>query len=839
MSDLLMSLKLARRDWRAGELRLLVGALLIAVAALASVGLLVDRMERALALQARQLLGADLVVASSREPRPELIEAARREGLSIATTLVFPSMASASASAVPADRSRPVLVSVKAASPDYPLRGALRVATAPGEADQPAAGMPARGETWVDAQLLPALGVAVGDRLKLGDSEFRITRMITLEPDRGASFINFAPRVLIPLADLPATRLVQPASRVSWRLLVAGEPAPLERFEAWLKTRGEAQGERVETVDNGRPELGATLTRAEQFLSLVALLTALISAVAIALGARRFAERHLDACAVMKAAGLGQRRLMRLLLLELLWVAMAGALSGVLLGVVVHHVLISLLAPFIPVALPAPGLAPLVQAAAAAVLLLAGFGAWPFMRLAGVPPLRVLRRDQGPVPRLAWMGAVLALVAFALLLIWLAGDPKIALLTGIGFLAATLVFIGVSAAGAQLLAPLRHAGWLARWPFVRLAIASWSRRRTLAIVQTASLSAGIMALLLLTVTRTDLIDAWRQASPPDAPNRFVINIQPDQRDLVARELQTAGVGAELYPMIRGRLIEINDRDAGEYVPEADRAQRMIQREFNLSYTEHLPDHNQLVEGRWFSPQAMEVSAEQGIMKTLGLSLGDRLVFDIAGEPVGVTITSVRKLSWDSMKANFFMILSPGALADRPQTFLTAFHQPASGAEPLDQQLVRRHPNLTVFDTGNMVRQIQTMLDQVVAAVQLLFVLTLAAGLVVLWGALLSSRDERLREAALMRALGASRTYLQRAQITELALSGGLAGALGALGSMAVGWAIAANVFEFSYQVRWSVIPLTAAVGALLSIAVGWFGLRQVLRAPVLASLRAA
>lgn len=831
MNDWTMSLRLTRRDWRAGELRLLFGALLIAVAALSSVGLLVDRMERALALQARQLLGADLVVASPREPAPALVEASRAGGLRQASTLVFPSMASAGG--------RPILVSVKAVSEAYPLRGALRITEALGQPDQEATGIPAAGEAWVDAQLLPALGIRVGEVLKLGERSFRVARIITLEPDRGANFINFSPRVLIPLADVPSTGLVQPASRVSWRVLLAGESGALSAFEQRVRAGEWGEGLRVETVDNGRPELGATLARAEQFLSLVALLTALIAAVAIGLGARRFAERHLDACAVMKAAGVGQRRLLRLLLLELLWVALAGALGGIVLGAVVHGVLIALLAPFIPVTLPWPGGAPLLQAAAVAVLLLLGFGAWPFMRLAGVPPMRVLRRDQGPVPRPAWMGAAFAVAAFSVLLVWLAGDLKVAMVTGAGFLLATLAFVLISALGTQWVGPVRHLPVFDRVPFIRLALASWSRRRALAVVQTASLSAGIMALLLLTVTRTDLVEAWRQASPPDAPNRFLINIQPDQREGVAAQLAGAGIVADLYPMVRGRLTEINGRDASDHAPSGERAQRMIQREFNLSYTDRLPGHNDLVAGQWFAADAMEVSVEQGIMDTLGLTLGDRLVFDIAGEPVEVRISSVRKLSWDSMKANFFMILSPGALADRPQTFLTAFHQIDGAGEPIDQALVRRFPNLTVFDTGNLVRQIQTMLDQVVAAVQLLFVLTLAAGLVVLWGALLSSRDERVREAALMRALGASRIFLQRAQLVELALSGALAGLLGAAGSMVVGWAIATMVFDFSYTLRISILPLTALAGACLSVGVGWFGLRQVLRAPALASLRAA
>jgi putative ABC transport system permease protein len=428
-----------------------------------------------------------------------------------------------------------------------------------------------------------------------------------------------------------------------------------------------------------------------------------------------------------------------------------------------------------------------------------------------------------------------AVLAFSTLLAWLAGDRQLALIAASGFAAATLMFIAVSALAVWVVTLIRRAGPVARRPLLRLSIASWSRRRALAIAQTAALSAGIMALLLLTITRTDLIDAWRRASPPDAPNRFVINIQPDQREAVEQALAAGRIAADLQPMVRGRLIEVNGKDATQHVPVGERAQRLVEREFNLSYGAQPPAHNTVVAGRWFDASAMEVSAELGILKTLGLKMGDTVVFDVAGERVEVRITSVRKLAWDSMRANFFMILSPAALDDRPTTFLTAFHLPAA-SPALDQQLVRRFPNLTVFDTGHLVRQVQLMLDQVVAAVQFLFVLTLAAGLTVLWGALLSSRDERIREAALMRSLGASSRFLSRAQHAELAFGGALAGLLGAVGAIAVGWTLAEVIFEFDYQPRWQVIPMALVATAFLTVLAGWLGLRGVLRAPVRTSL---
>ena len=834
MQDLLLSLRLTRRDWRAGELRLLVAALVVAVGAIASVGFFVDRMRGALEQEAAQLLGADLVIGSDKPPDEKLAAEAARRGLQVARTVLFPSMAMAGGT--------PQLAAVKAVSDDYPLRGRVRVSEVPpagaGAADAAADRAPARGEVWLDPQLAQALGVAGGGTVGFGDASFRVTRLITLEPDRGAGFVNFAPRAMFALDDLPATRLVQPASRVRWQLMIAGDAPAVADFAQWAQPLL-GRGQRIESLDNGRPELRATLDRAGLFLSLVALLSALIAAVAIGLAARRFAERHLDGCAVMKAMGLGQARLLRLLGFELLWVALAGAVLGVALGWSVHFALVAAIASLVEVPLPAAGWLPAGQALIVALVLMAGFGAWPFLRLAGVPPLRVLRRDVAAAPASAWIASGLAAAAFCALLFWFARDPRLALVSIGGFALGALVFVAVALAAVRLLEPVRHTRLVAGSPALRLAFASWSRRRAMTVTQTVALSVGLMALLLLTVTRTDLVDGWRRASPPDAPNRFLVNIQPDQGAAVRAALEASGVRApEMYPMVRGRLVSVNGKPVRPEDYDDDRAQRMVDREFNLSYAERLPEHNRVAEGRWFAPGAREASAEQGIMKTLGLAVGDELGFDVAGEIASARLTSVRKVAWDSMKVNFFVILSPAVLADSPQTLITAYHQPAAAAG-LDRALVQRFPNLTVFDTGNIVRQVQSMVDQVIRAVQVLFVLALAAGVAVLWGALASSRDERLREAGLMRALGASGRQLASAQLLELAFSGALAGALAAAGSIAIGWALADQVFRFDYAPRWWVLPGGTVIGAGLALLAGWLSLRSVLRAPPLATLRDA
>ncbi|GAA4406366.1 ABC transporter permease [Quisquiliibacterium transsilvanicum] len=831
MNPLSFSWRLTRRDWRAGELRLLLAALVVAVASIASVGFFVDRMRQALSLEARQLLGADLVIGSDRALPKEWIDEVGRLGLASALTVSFPSM-------VVGEQGPPQLASVKAVSEGYPLRGAVRVASAPGAPDEAAGGIPAPGTLWVDPQLLQALGAPPGAALELGDARFQAAQVITLEPDRGANFVNFAPRAILRLDELEATGLVQPASRVTWRLLVAGEPAALSRFEAWVQPRL-GRNARVETLESGRPELRNTLERAERFLALVALMSALIAAVAIGLASRRFAERHLDGCAVMRAMGIRQSRLSAVLALELFWIGLAGGLVGALLGWLVHFGLVSAISPLIGMPLPMPGPWPALQALAAGLVLLLGCGAWPFLRLAGVPPLRVLRRDLGSAGASPWVALLLALAAFAGLLLWFAGDRKLAAVALGGFVVGGAVFSVLVWLAMRLIAPLRGTALVRRRPALRLALASWSRRQGASVVQTVALAVGLMALMLLTVTRTDLIDSWRRASPPDAPNRFVINIQPDQRDAVIRSLAQAGIrDVELLPMIRGRLVEINGRPVRPEDFDGDRAQRMLDREFNLSQSAQAPAHNRIVEGKWFAPEGLEVSVESGILATLGLKLGDELTFDIAGEKVAVRATSVRKVQWDSMRVNFFMILSPRALRDAPQTLITAFHQPVD-APRVEAALVREHPNLTIFDTGALLNQVQKMLEQVVLAVQFLFLLTLAAGVVVLHTALASSRDERVREAGLMRALGASRAQLSQAQLWELGLSGALAGLLASGGAIAIGWVLAQQVFQFEFAVRWSSLVWGTAAGAVLAMLAGWLSLRGVLRAPPLDTLRAS
>ncbi len=829
------------RDLRSGDLRLLIVAVTLAVAALSAVGFFADRLKGGLQRDARQLLGGDAVIASD-NPTPEVFVAkARALGLTMVTTLGFPTMARADEAKGGASK----LVALKAVEPGYPLRGSLVMATDQPGVEQPTRDIPQPGQVWVDAALLESLALARGDALLLGESRFTIAGVIALEPDRGAGFMNFAPRVMLHQQDVVATGLIQPASRLNYRMAVAGSEPGVKAFVDWADkevkdgaNRAErgVRGLRVESLQTGRPEMGQTLDRAEKFLSLVALLAALLSAVAVALAARAFAASHLDDCAMLRVLGLSQRAIASSYTVEFALVGLFASALGVLLGFCLHYLFVALMAGLLDASLPPPSLWPVALGMGMGLTLLLAFGLPPVLQLAQVPPLRVMRRDVGNL-RPASMGVLaVGVTGFATLLLVASSDLKLGLIAVGGFAGAVLLFALLSWLAVKLLRRMVNELTAPRW--MVLATRQIAARPAFAVVQVSALSVGMLALLLLVLLRTDLIGSWRQATPPDAPNRFVINVMPEQGTAFRTALAQAGVQKfDWYPMIRGRLIAINDKTVSpeDYVDE--RAKRLVDREFNLSNSAAQPPHNAIIAGAWTPEEQGAISVEEGIAKSLGLKLGDKLEFDMGGVQTQARITSLRKVDWSSMRANFFVMFPVTLLTDVPSTFMSAFKAPAS--KGFDNALVRQFPNVTAVDMTSTLNQVQRVLDQVIRAVEFLFGFTLAAGLVVLFAAVSATREERAQEYAVMRAVGAQARLLRQVQRAELAGVGLLAGFLASLVANAVGWALAHYVFEFEWTVSLLLPVWGSLCGAALALAAGWWGLRDVLRRPVVETLRRA
>ncbi|WP_373565323.1 ABC transporter permease [Paraburkholderia bryophila] len=838
MEVLRQALRMTARDWRAGELTMLLLALVLAVAALSSVGILADRLHQGLERDARRMIAADFIVRADHPVDPQFSQQAKALGLNTATTAIFPSMVN-STGAQPVSR----LAAVKAVSVGYPLRGELRIAPAPGAPDHPTRSIPAPGTVWVDQALLDALKLHVGDKVKVGSRDFTIGAVITRELDRGFAFVNFSPRLMLRADDVPSTGLIAYGSRVTYRLLVAGTDASVANFAQFAHERvddGKMRGVALESLQDGQPQVRQTLDRASHFLTLVSLLTALLAAVAIAMAAHRYMRRHLDGCASMRCLGVSQSTLRALFILEFTGLGLVGGLVGVVLGYLGHLALLTWLGTLIDVVLPYPTIWPMLEGIAAGLVLLLGFALPPLLPLTRVPPVRVLRREWGEAGRTAWAAYALGIALFAGLLIIAAGELKLGGIVAGGFAGGMLVFACIARValwGAARLVRSERVNAGIGW---RYALASLERRSGASALQITALGIGLMCLLLIAMTRNDLVAGWRKSTPPDAPNEFIIDIQPDQRDVVTQYLSAHGVtDAALSPMVRGRLIAINGKPVNPDSFKGDDAKRLVDREFNLSYTSELPDDNVLAAGKWYgAATAPQISIEQGLAKLINVKPGDTLRFDVTGLQMEAPVTSVRKLDWGSFKVNFFVLMPPAALKDFPATFITSFHLPQNRQATIDG-LIATYPNLTAIDTGPILAQVQRVLEQVIGAVQFLFAFTLAAGVLVLYAALAGTRDERMRESALLRALGASHRQVRAVQIAEFVAVGALAGLMAAIGAQIIGYVLATRVFEFYLSFDPWVLPAGIAAGVACAGLGGWLSLRHVLARPALQSLRDA
>ncbi|KAF0205017.1 MAG: hypothetical protein FD173_1345 [Gallionellaceae bacterium] len=823
MNLLHLSLNLLRRDWRAGEWRVLLLALVLAVGSLATVGLFADRVRQALQQQAQSLIGADLRITSTRAFSSAYREMAQARGLQVVQSRTFPSMV--------AHGEQVLLSEIQAVEAGYPLRGKIEIDDGDVHATK---AIPARATVWVDERLLRRLDMQVGDEVGIGARRFTVAARIVKDIDQSVGFASFAPRVLMNEADLAATGLVQEGSRISYRLLIAGDAKQVKDLRAALQ-KHLSGNEKMEDVRDARPEIRTALERAEHFLGLAALTAAILAGAAMALAARRFVMRHLDGVAVMRCLGAQQTQVLWLFLYQFILLGVVAVLLGGLLGYVTQALLVESIASMREAILPQPSVLPLLKAAVSGFALLLGFAFLPLLQLRKVSPLRVLRRELGLPEASGWLIYGLAVGVLALLFLWHAGSLKLGLAVLGGLLAGLLLF-------GWLAWLLLHG--LARNAFIldshwRHAFNNLARHGRSAAVQVVALSLGGMALLVLTLVRADLLQSWQGKLPPDAPNRFVVNIQPDQiqplRDFFARQSLPS---PELQPMVRGRLLSINDRaiNGDSYLDQ--RARALVEREFNLSYMEQMPAWNELTGGKWWGRGGGEqLSVEEGIAKTLDIHLGDTLTYDVAGSRFTARVTSLRKVQWDSMKVNFFVIATPELLKDFSASYLSSFYLPPDKVRAGDE-LSRAFPNLLLIDTGAVIAQVRNIMDQIAQTVSAVFLFTLLSGLAVLYAALLSTQDERSHEAAILRTLGADSGYLRRLHLSEFAVLGGLSGLFAAAGAVLLGWVLARFVLEIPYQMNFSVWFIGVIGGVVVVTLAGWLATRRITRLPPLRILRA-
>lgn len=821
-----LALRQLRREARAGELRVLFVALLIAVAASSAIGHFTERLNGAMLLRAGEFLGADLVLRGSSPAQPDQLDAGRRLGLQEAATVEF--------SSVIASEQALQLASVKAVDARYPLRGQLRSAAHPFAAEQPG-GHPAPGEAWAESRLLTALDLKVGDVVEVGRQRLRLSRVLTYEPDRAGDFYSLTPRLLINLADLDATGVVQPGSRVAYRTLWRGEAAQLAAYRQALDGRLAAH-QRLQDARDGSRQIGGALQRAERYLGLASLAAVLLAGVAVALSASRFASRRYDLAALLRCLGLARRQALALFALQVLLLGLAASLAGVLLGSLAQLALFHLLGGLLPAEIPPTGWRPALLGVAVGMVAMAGFALPPLAALGRVAPLRVLRRDLQPVPLSSLAAYASALLALGLLMWWLSLDLWLTLALLGGGLLACLLLGGLWLLALRGLRRLLANAGLA-W---RLGLGQLLRHPLAAAGQSLAFGLILLAMALVLLLRSELLDDWQRQLPADAANHFALNILPDEREAFAARLAALSARrAPLYPVAPGRLVSINGEPVRQHVSKESRGERAVQRDLSLTWSHELAADNRLLAGQWWDTlpagHGPAVSIEAKLAESLGVGVGDRLGFDIGGQALEARVASLRSVDWDSFQPNFYMVFEPSSMAGIAVTYLTSFHLPASHEREL-VELARAFPAVTLLQVDALLAQLRSILAQVSLAVEFVLLFVLAAGLAVLLAGLQSTLDERTRQGALLRALGAERRLLQRARLGEFAVLGAASGLLAALGCELVSALLYRLVFDMPWQLHPQLL-LLPPLGAALVAGAGLLGTRRVLSASPLAVLR--
>ena len=827
MNGLAIALRMLLREWKSGELGVLVLAITVAVAALTGVGFLVDRIGIAVDNQAGEVLAADLRLESPQPIDDTSVNEAKRRGLQMASSTGMFSVV------FNGDDSQ--LTAVRAVSAEYPLRGKVMLSDEPFGPATAVHGNPARGEVWPDSRLSAALGAGIGTELSIGASKFRVSRILISRPDQGATFIDLAPSLLMNEADIDATQLIQPGSRLTRSRLFAGPRAEIQSFRDWLKEH-KKESERLLDVDETAPQIKNAIDRSGRFLSLASLVAVLLCAIAVAMAARRYVQRHLDVVALMKTLGATRAFTLTVSLTQLVLVGLLASILGSVLGFGAQAWLVVALKGLLKGDLPPPGLAPLGIGFLTAIAVLGGFALPPLLQLSRTPALRVLRRDVGPPPPLVILAFGPAVIAIVFLIFWVLRDLKVFL----GFVGGLSAFVVVVATTGWLLVKLtnRFRGRVGvSW---RYGIANLGRRRTESVVQLTAFAHGLMMLLLLAVVRNDLLNDWRRSLPADTPNFFFINIPSDEHENFSKFLGEHGAErTRALPMVRARMTHINGKAIDDMQFESPRGKEFATRDQNITWAEQLGRDNEITGGHWFTPDEYGkplVSVSSEYMDELKLKVGDALQFDVSGETRTATISSVRKVKWDSFQPNFFLMFSPGLLEGSQGTWMTAAHLDAKNPKTIGD-LVRRFPSVSVFNVDELLAQVRSIIDKALAAVQSVFLFTLLAGIVVLVAAVQASREERRYESAMLRTLGANRSTVLKGLLAEFVSLGVLSGFMAAAGASIAGVFIAKKVLQIPYTADPWVWVYGLAGGGLLVCFAGWLATRSVVNQPPVLTLR--
>ena len=824
MNRLFLALRLLLRDGRSGELSLLVIALIIAVTSSTAISLFADRLHRTMSTQAAEFLAADLVITSSELIPSTWLSKAKSLNLKHARTAEF--------STVLIENDEFLLAGTKAVSHLYPLRGILKTITTDYSQETTRKKGPKQGEAWVDKRILSALKLNLGSDIHLGEKTLKITQVISYEPDKRGDLYSLSPRVMMNDADLQATQVLKPGSHVHYFFQFSGSEKAIKQFNHWVKPNLNAS-QRLMDIHQDRPELGNALSRAERYLGLSSIVVILIAGVAIAMSTRRYSERHFNAVALLRCLGCKQDEIMALYLTQFIAIGLIASAIGVGFGWLAQETLFHLLRDLLPAKVANPSILAVLLGFVTGQAILLGFALPPLLRLKKVSPLRVLRRDLEPVPSSAWFVYSLALSLVSILIWRYTQDLKMtATLIGGGFITVLIsgLIIYTLLIQSKKLLPILGLSW-------RFGIQGILRNPKASVSQILAFSITLLAMILSFTVRTDLLDDWQKQLPDNAPNYFVLNIFPQQVSDFKQHLQQHNIkNAQFYPVVRGRLVKINDIAVQQIVSKDSQGERATHRDLSLTWAEQPPTDNKTIAGHWNAKEKDLVSIEQKLAESLKIGLGDKLTFTIGSQQIQAHVSHIRSVQWDSMKPNFYMIFSPNTLNGYASTLITSFYLPDNNKKFLNS-LAKQFPGITVLEVDLILKQFKMILHQLTAAINYLLYFALLAGFTVLFAAVLSTLDSRIHESTLMRTLGASRQLLRKAHFIEFSLLGLVSGLIAVLISELIMYGLYTFVLHLDYRpnyLLWYWVPLLSCF--CITVA-GTLGIRNVLNKPPMQVLR--
>ncbi len=812
--------------WRSGALRVLVFSLVIAVTAISAIGFFTQRVETALNQQGGLLLGGDIAVNSDHAIPETFLQRARQQNMAIVKTYEFASMV------VFGDANQ--LSEIKAVEQNFPLRGSLTIGKNTSDAGQLIKAAPRPGEAWLEPRLANLLNIKVGDVVEVGERKLLVSAILIREPSRGGDMFGFAPRLMMNAADLPSTKLIQYGSRVKYQLLLAASPQKINQYFAQTEPTL-SRGEKIQDVRNARPEIKSALDKAQQFLGLSSMVSVILAMVAMLLSSLPYIKQSLDTFALMRCFGASKRTVLQVLTIQTILIAFFSALLGVALGFIAQFGLGKLAGSLFLETLPPASVTPIFTAMVASIAMMFAVVVPHAWQMRNLTAMNILRRETLAQPTSAQAKFLPAVLVICIMIFLQAADVKLA---GSTILALTL--IGVAIVGFSYVFVTLANRLLMLTPKSRilndmkLGVIGLKRRFGLSAVQMIGFSMGLMVLMLLALIRNDLIRNWQASLPVDAPNRFIINIQPTQIEGIKQFFDQQKIkGGSIFPMVRGRLISKNGKEVSATQWQDERAKRLAEREFNLSWAAQMQSDNKLLSGRWWTPEEYGkpyLSIEQDLAKTLDIKLGDKLVFDVAGEPLTLTVTSLRKVEWDTMRANFFAVTPPGVLEQYSANYISSFHLP-TGADAAMNQLIRSNPNLTVIDVAALMQQVRDIMQKMSSTIEYVFSFSLLAGLAVLYAALIATREERVAEATLMRVFGASRRQVSVAYAAEFSLIGIVSALIATIAANLLAYYISVQVLNIPFQFNAALALIITLTAAIIIPLAAWLGLRGFLNVP--------